>query len=673
MDKKDIQSWLPEFDPPGISLDLPSLSLSDASPSQSDKQPEAINASHSHEHPEDTDTNHSNEQPDGNTDAAAKTPAVPANTKAPPNNFHSEEAVVYANLSEYASMVSDDNDDDDIEAEDSHIAALRFPTATHAEPKPLNHPTPAPNDDARKDPGPTSDDDFLDRLRLDFDFHTDPAIDAISTSQLFVAPVHGAAADPAGSTSGSSDSSQQKQQSAGRKAKSRRASIAGLLMRRTSKYVDAVAPTAPPVSEVGVASLGEPAVLSAPSAESVDLMPPSVVAEAVSVTEAAPVTEAHIATNTSNEAAPAATVDTAESACADDADAVVAKDAQSVDAQPSASSHSAAASANGIHGPATDTNPDVQTEPPSAIIIALNDAAPTANHPSLPDTTASPTENHHTADASTESHSLAQSSLPPVSRSVGKRSSRILSGISRKVNHVRQTTSMVLRRSVGSRLSMAPGKSADNVGKQGSGMAQDEPPKYTSNDMMDVGGGAGAADAGNVEAEIADAGNAEAETADAGEVDAEAADADKVAADTAEIVADAGELAVEAEDTGSTTEAVDAASSASDAASSNAESAGSESDSSSSSSSAADSNSSIEAAEVSADTAETDTSDKEEEEEEEHDNGKDRLDAGDKDGLDARATLSRRFGMVRRGTNEAVRNGVSRVKHIFASKRPVVA
>ncbi|KAJ2531434.1 hypothetical protein EV175_007221, partial [Coemansia sp. RSA 1933] len=44
-----------------------------------------------------------------------------------------------------------------------------------------------------------------------------------------------------------------------------------------------------------------------------------------------------------------------------------------------------------------------------------------------------------------------------------RRSSRILvEGITRKVQHVRQTTSMVLKRSVGSRLSVVPMRSQDN-------------------------------------------------------------------------------------------------------------------------------------------------------------------------------------------------------------------
>ncbi|KAJ2579823.1 hypothetical protein GGH95_002905 [Coemansia sp. RSA 1836] len=73
---------------------------------------------------------------------------------------------------------------------------------------------------------------------------------------------------------------------------------------------------------------------------------------------------------------------------------------------------------------------------------------------------------------------------PPIyHRHIDRRSSRILEGITRKVQHVRQTTSMVLRRSVGSRVSMRPATPHDVfqgsiiglAGLRGCGLNDSEP------------------------------------------------------------------------------------------------------------------------------------------------------------------------------------------------------
>ncbi|KAJ2879607.1 hypothetical protein IWW38_006087, partial [Coemansia aciculifera] len=80
---------------------------------------------------------------------------------------------------------------------------------------------------------------------------------------------------------------------------------------------------------------------------------------------------------------------------------------------------------------------------------------------------------------------------PPIfHRHLDRRSSRILEGISRKVQQVRQTTSMVLRRSVGSRLSIRPatphdvfqGSVVGLAGLRGCGLndAESEPPESKS-------------------------------------------------------------------------------------------------------------------------------------------------------------------------------------------------
>ncbi|KAJ1858432.1 hypothetical protein GGH12_002063 [Coemansia sp. RSA 1822] len=593
-DKTDGQSWLPEFDTHGISLDLPldlpPLSLADTS---SDKHTSSNGADQTLERP--------------------NRPAPPASPL--------PEADVYANF-EYASIASAD----DCPATDNAPCAVDAPLAANAESPQLPaqpvEPVQIATPKAPASPFPDTSDSgsFIDRLGLDFDFHTDPAIDEISTSSLFVAPVQELSVD--------SGKNEPNDLSAQRKAKARRTSIAGLLMRRASKYVDAAASAveAPDFSAVCAASFSEPVANLGDTSK--DL--PVAASGSASVHD--------------------------EAANGVPSDAQSAVSAGEPQGGPSSTSSQLDVAYSIIE------RPEGQDETATNDSESQSEAAPATDD--VPSSHSEPV-----ADQDSETDPVDSDSLPaptlPMARTVEKRSSRILSGITRKVNHVRQTTSMVLRRSVGSRLSIAPGKSVDNV-KQSESLGadqsggQDEPPKYSSNDNV--------TDVGASIAEDVDAGST-GEAADGSDMaDADVTDAAEMAEDVANTVDTAN--STESVDTGEIGSAADA-SNTSDAGSSNAETASSSSSAAESDNAANDSTSSIDAAE----TPEPDTSDHEESlsSQDEHRSGKEGLDASDKDGLDAKPTFSRRLGMVRRGTNEAVRNGVSRVKHIFASKRPVAA
>ncbi|KAJ2530224.1 hypothetical protein IWW43_004449 [Coemansia sp. RSA 1935] len=582
LDKTDGQSWLPEFNTPGISLDLPPLDLPPL-----DLPLLSLADANSDKHTPSTSAN-SVERPNE--------PAPPASPQ--------PEADVYANY-EYADTSADDcsaTDNVPCAIDASLAASAESPQIPTQSVEPVQFATPK----APASPNASESGSFIDRLRLDFDFLTDPAIDAITTSSLFVAPVQESSVDENVKQEPSDLSAQHK-------AKTRRTSIAGMLMRRASKYMDATsAVEAPDFSAVCAASFSEPISTVADTSKVVPAVSGSASVSDEAVTDVP----------------------------SDARSSVSAGEPQSARSTTSSQLDVAYSMIERPEGE-NDVVVDDSEEQPESALATDDDASGSHSEP--------------VASVDSETDPVDSDSLPapipPMARTVEKRSSRILNGITRKVNHVRQTTSMVLRRSVGSRLSMAPGKSVDNAKQPeclGTGQlgGQEEPPKYSSNE--NVTGGA------SITEDVDDTSEAD------GSVISDAmADTDKAEADDVAIAVDTAN-STESIDTGSAADA----SNISDAGSSSTETA-----SSGSSSAANDRTSSIDV-----ETPESDASDHDEaSSQDEHHTGKEGLDASDKDGLDAKPTFSRRLGMVRRGTNEAVRNGVSRVKHIFASKRPVAA
>ncbi|KAJ2631486.1 hypothetical protein H4R22_001947 [Coemansia sp. RSA 1290] len=641
----DLKSWLPEFDHPRISLDLSALSPPDtAEVSESDEKPEpASNAS-------------------VNTSSNSASPQIDA-----PQNEDFLEAVVYANLSEYASMVSKEEDNADVlsQAQAPHTDAAE---ENNESLQPPPSPTPSSRvgstdleDLANKLPEAPVDTnrDEADRLGVDFDFDTDPAIDAISTSPLFAVAGTSLGSASSQSKQDASETSQlgQPVSSGARKGRSRRASIAGMLMRRASKYVDAASPTLPPNVAAAAAAASASAAAASAAATS---MTSSVSADQV-------LSESRKQESTEQAAASAPEASKEANAAPESKSTVASKELEA----PSADSdkQQAIALASGSN-PADDEYDSKDQNDDAAHDIATVATKTSADQVSADVVKGSDKDatNEHTEMAQTakseSSASMAKeaSPLPPPSqpRSVEKRSSRILSGITRKVNHVRQTTSMVLRRSVGSRLSVAPGKSLDTVNgpapKQGEcstsqeqkGVVHDEPPQYTSEEHDHA---AANAEASNV---------AVSAVADTPAVDttATAASADDAAVDPASESQDKVESETKSNSEASVSDADNAGSTHDSASESNDDS------STASSNNRGGSNASNNVDDVE-DTGNNANSD----DVKAHTNSE----ATDEDGLDAKVTFTKRFGMVRRGTNEAVRNSVSRMKHIFASKRPVVA
>ncbi|KAJ2737664.1 hypothetical protein H4R23_001679 [Coemansia sp. Cherry 401B] len=613
----DLKSWLPEFNP-RISLDLSPLSP----PDRSDDADTAA------EEPSDTPSPRCSDE------------------AAPPTPQRLSSSAVYANLSEYASMVSKDDCD-------HYNATSGGSDATPAAHSPLPPPSPSSTSDLQADiselarelpevPAGTS---HSESLGLDFDFHTDPAIDAIATSPLFAVPTK-------------SDTDDKKDQlPAARKGRSRRASIAGMLMRRASRYVD-ISPSAPPVVASTTSSIEPLPVLDNLDTDADGLSAAfgaSAVAKQAAAEEPSPDS---LAAAEPAESFPA--VPEAAQACPPESNEQEAKPAASIGTHSrSASNHQAPTSAFEAHEAAVEG-------PAKPVPSAAADHISEQSVEAAAVASDAGSQHGNATEASTEIQPPAEPSFaeelrtdeplpapPAIARSVEKRSSRILSGITRKVNHVRQTTSMVLRRSVGSRLSMAPGKSLDAVGNvpapkpqetatapdHASQAQEEDPPKYTSDDNVALESQAGCP------ADGASPTPAEAPAS------TEEANANKSPAEPT--------IAAESADT----------SDAGDASSDQASSSGSDGSAASDAATSISTSSSVEAAveDTTENAASVDAVS------DEHVDTASDEDAGDKDGLHAKATFTKRFGMVRRGTNEAVRNGVSRVKHIFASKRPVAA
>ncbi|KAJ1796967.1 hypothetical protein LPJ59_003426, partial [Coemansia sp. RSA 2399] len=199
-------SWLPEFDSPGISLDMTSLSVHGDDVSAPKKPDDCASAkSRSSELPAEPQSQASTASP--------QPPTAPSPKKQKQCQSDADiplSAAVHDSVADPAAGTSTSTSDD---------ASVAEPTAS-----------------------------VVDHYGLTFTFTTDPEIDAIATSPLFSIATPSASSSPEVDQPQPEDVATQQQQqqqqpdtSGGRRLKSRRASIASMLMRRSvvSKPVDA--------------------------------------------------------------------------------------------------------------------------------------------------------------------------------------------------------------------------------------------------------------------------------------------------------------------------------------------------------------------------------------------------------------------------------------------------
>ncbi|KAJ2766015.1 hypothetical protein IWQ57_004546 [Coemansia nantahalensis] len=590
--------WLPDFGPPDITLDL--LTLTPDTPAPEPAATPALSSLKAGAEP-------------------AATPAAAA--------IGLPDAGLYANFGDYAGMVSDMSGYlldrvDDSAAADANAPAANTPSDDDDPGMAFVPHTPSAQQQLLATAGvgePLSGDHEQQPAtpRLSFHFHTDPTIDAISSVPLFplATPAAGAvapAAQPADGAAGASSpaaaqpqmqlladspKSESSENAASRKSRGRRSSFAGLLMRRAGRNVEAKAapdsheaaelpadqdePAAAPVPLSPVAASGKLSTASGESSvvvhESTDQAASTVARSWANAPSPVPDTDAaavpscaSLVPSAAQPAAAPASAETQEDAPASEADR---------DTSCSCSISSSVAEDAEDNGPASDGPGDAAGDAICGAGATSSESAPAACE------------------------------LPPAppanTRGLEKRSSRIISGITRKVNYVRQTTSMVLRRSVGSRLSMAVDRFAEPSAERSqcsTGAATDE---------VDAGKDAQKPSLEDSAGELEPVGSKDERPADASDP-APAADAPDAAEDVpAETASASADLATTA-----------SAPEPGTAAEPDSPSAGS----------------------------------------------------ADKGGSDAAATsLSRRLGLVRHGTNVAVRSGVSRVKSMFVAKRSVAA
>ncbi|KAJ2870871.1 hypothetical protein FB639_004556, partial [Coemansia asiatica] len=514
----DVSSrWLPELDSPKLSIALPPIDKDPEPSPQADAQPASFDAN-----------DDVAKQPSDAAvaivakDAAAEIPAPASDAPAASLDITSVSAAS-SNAADYYYHL------DSLRSDSS--AVLAAPSKS-----PSSLAISANDDDVQEDTfvpepqDPVNMQNVLDHLGLDFDFATDPAIEDINATPLFTLPSSGNSGSQDKLMSHLDPESQQKRPvaaepaSSGIKTRVRRSSIASMLIRRTSKCFDSIGATAAieaavpkeqkvenqsqpePEPEVEAktetdaqsqSSSSEPAAGLANDCE--EQAPVS--SKAPAATEDAGTLPSYAAGNVDASKDPDAVGD-ANGADADaDADADASPDADAVDAasvfvakahvQPAA--NQLTADQPNADQPTADSaaedNPDnADTQVAEASSESFN--APSAsdsverNNSNVDPINDAPTaaslsfEANKPMPAATEPSSTYSIPMrrPPKARNLDRRSSRILDELSRKVQHVRQTTSMVLRRSVGSRLSVIPispseipaAQSAESSSPQGS-------------------------------------------------------------------------------------------------------------------------------------------------------------------------------------------------------------
>ncbi|KAJ2489713.1 hypothetical protein IWW37_003770 [Coemansia sp. RSA 2050] len=432
----DEHSWLPDFDSPGITIALPPLtysgshSLDDCLMHPSLAKPSAVDPPEAAQRP----------QPLAETPVVNASPAVAAQS---PATGPIDISLGLPNIVPCPKASADtDTDADDADA-DADVTAIAL----------------------------------LDRLGLNFDFHTDPAIEAISDSPLYLSfashdpisaprddtpaadedpvaqplsPLSELPLDPASSASPLSLESEP----SSNKSRTRRASIAGMLKKRLSKCSDAngdIAPTTISPSPSNVEANVVVFVVAAATDD--DSIQPAQVLPAepeLSHNSDDATCDAQTAPNTTEPAAEPPTV----AAVAFVADAAVPEPAAHLDTKQ-----------KDEETPAATPPAEYTGEERNADLVPNGDSPIQALSEAPPSPVADPAASAPTSEAPLQQGDgvdLADSQLPSpprrpsIHRHLDRRSSRILEGLTRKVQHVRQTTSMVLRRSVASHLSFRP-------------------------------------------------------------------------------------------------------------------------------------------------------------------------------------------------------------------------
>ncbi|KAJ2061252.1 hypothetical protein GGI17_003201 [Coemansia sp. S146] len=430
----DEHSWLPDFDSPGITIALPPLaysgsqSLDDCLMHPSLAKPDAVGPADTVLRP------HSlAENPVCNASPAVAVTALP--TQSP--------------------------------AIDPLALSLDLPNILAG---------PKNSTDAAATTGTT----LLDRLGLNFDFHTDPAIDAISDSPLYLSfasheLITGLRDDtpavdeeppalhlpslpesPLGPASSASPLSLESE-SCSNKSSTRRTSIAGMLKKRLSKCSDANG------------DIASTTISPSPSTTDANDVVVVVVATDIQPTLEVQPFEPELSHNSDDATCDSQVSPSNEPVVEPPVVATVAFVADVANPEPTAHpesqrkgesvpvaappSNDAGEERNVITAPSVDTPTQAPSDVPP---LPPLEADPVASAPA-PET---PTRQGDDAEV-VDSQPPPPPRRPSIHRHLDRRSSRILEGLTRKVQHVRQTTSMVLRRSVGSHLSFRPATPPD--------------------------------------------------------------------------------------------------------------------------------------------------------------------------------------------------------------------
>ncbi|KAJ2587894.1 hypothetical protein H4R99_007992, partial [Coemansia sp. RSA 1722] len=600
---KGASSWLPELDSPKLSIALP--------PVDRDPEPPQAVVNEITQSSKAADTKAVAVAPASEAPAASQDATSPSSASSVAGADYYYQLDTIKSESSVASENLYENPTEELHGESPKALSL---AETHV---PL---APAPRSDVDMQT-------MLDHLGLDFDFASDPAIDDINATPLFAMPPSVAeCAQPECESQHDLDlASQQPHQtrpaltdapsSSGAKARVRRSSIASMLIRRTSKCFDSIgsgtASDSPVAKEQKPETLSQVQVQPEPQAQAqvqaedktqVEDQPlpqssgtdavsgsaspkepaqPSDEASAAASQEQAPVESSDTSPPYAHSNVDPAAVPAASPAPVADAASVFVAKALVEQTAASADPSAAEASSESFNASSAAESAEKSDSTASGSLQPSGDSPAASLSYEADKSTAAVTE-----PPSTQSIPARR---PPMARNLDRRSSRFLDEITRKVQHVRQTTSMVLRRSVGSRLSVIPVAPSENMA---AASTEDPSQHQLQSDSLPE--------------QEQEQGQAlqQVQRCDT----AHASDKQVCVPDDAADQSDAAEDIQDADDHDS-----------------------------------------------------------------DNDNAKPVVAATAEGSAHQRGGLARRFTFVRRGTNEAVRNSVSRVKGIFASKKSVAA
>ncbi|KAJ1665165.1 hypothetical protein IW140_003563 [Coemansia sp. RSA 1813] len=452
-------SWLPEFDSPGITLDMPSLSAHSDTVSLKKPPPnDSVPPTKSESKPNDAaETVVKQTQPQ--TGPAAPQPQTVSSPKQQQHEHKQEKK----------------EKEKEQHLVDTDVQPSSMPCDTAAEPV-----SSARSSTSNDTPVAKSTAGLLDHYGLTFAFSTDPEIDAIAASPLFSVATPTAPSAVAEQPQLEEPVKQQHHDAFGSlKSKSRRASIASMLMRRSiSKNTDAASVASKPSAPASPRLNSHAASSSDPLESLHDDVEPSAKEAPAEVEDAADIPDSVVpaAEESAPEKCAADNVDAAECCDQSNDDAASVSD-KDVDGDDENSDDSSSASGN--------SDKQSETGPPHEHQVAESQDNSAFCNEQEAETTTRTRECVRTEPLASDNCEAAVGSRTALNR----RSSRIFfEGITRKVQHVRQTTSMVLRRSVASRLSVVPMRSQDNFAADSGSVACDhQSEKITTIEAPDTG------------------------------------------------------------------------------------------------------------------------------------------------------------------------------------------